>query len=172
MKKYLIALLSIALTATAAHAEYKVSIVGGAAYNFNSTSSSFTSGPNSVTAESKGSLGYAGGLLLEMHSFELGALYFSRSIKTTVTPSTGAVTTQTDSTSTAFIPLVYRIGNMGNSLALGGFFETNDSNYGLTAGPRFGGSGHGLFLDLRFNYGLKSGNSKDAMALLGYAFGK
>jgi hypothetical protein len=69
---------------------------------------------------------------------------------------------------------MYRFGH-STSFGIGGFYELALTSgysalYGLTAGPRFGGTSGGMFFDLRFNYGLQSGNSKDVLGLIGYAF--
>lgn len=167
MKKNWLVYLSLMFATQNAFA--KLSMVGALDYNLDSVSASAMG----VSVEVKGGLGFGAGLLVELGKVELGAVFLSKSYTTTIT---GLGETST-STSGIHIPVVARFGGGSTTFGVGSFFDLSlesgsSLNYGLTAGPRFGGSNGGLFLDLRFNYGLKSPASKDALALVGYAFGK
>ena len=96
-------------------------------------------------------------------------------INTTTTTSGISIAASTN-TSLIEIPVMYRLGSGTTTFGLGGFYglvmgSGGGSNYGLTAGPRFATAG-GLFLDLRFNYALKTDSPKDVLAMIGYYFGK
>ena len=143
--------------------------MGGVNYGYGTTSTTDTS--TGLTATTKGGLGYGGGLLAEPMSFplEVGVLYLSRHYQVTRTGFADS------STNLHFveIPVMFRLGHGSMTFGLGGFADIDigdGSNYGLTAGPRFGGTHGGGFLDLRFSYGLKAGHTEDIAAMLGYAF--
>lgn len=165
MKKYWVTFLSLMLMAPSAIAGARFSLVGGVNYGLDSASASV----GGVTATVESGIGYGGGLLVGIGALELGGIFLSRNYTTAITglPET------TSSISVVEIPVMARIGGGAATFGIGGFYDVaTTSNYGLTAGPRFGGNNGGLFIDLRFNYGLKTGNSKDALALVGYSFGK
>jgi hypothetical protein len=166
MKKVSLVLLALMFSASNVFAQSpRISVVGGVNYGLDKQTA--TVGP--ATAEAKGGLGFGGGLLIDSGHFELGALYVSKKQTLSVT---GAADTS-KSYSVVHIPVMLRTVGGSMTLGAGGFYDAGDSsNYGLTAGPRFGGSGGGLFLDLRFNYGLKDGNTKDILALIGFSLGK
>ena len=166
MKKHLLILVALMLASSNAFAMGHFSLVGGIDYNLNSTSVNTGFG----VATAKGGLGFGGGALIGLGVFEIGALYLSK--PTTVTFAGLDTTT---SSAGIEIPVMYRFGGL-TSFGIGGFYDIatssgGTSNYGITAGPRLG-MASGLFLDLRFDYGLKTGNSKDLLALVGYSFGK
>ncbi len=160
MKNYLLIILGLMLMGSSANANSRFSIVGGINYGLESISSSL------ITVE--GGLGFGGGVLIGLGSVELGALYLSKTYNSEILGVKLSTSAQS-----IHIPVLYRFGSL-TSFGVGGFYELGmctggGSNYGLSAGPRFAMT-NGFFLDLRFNYGLATGNSKDALALVGYAF--
>lgn len=166
MKLSLLSALSlIALTLSSAHAVVGVSLVGGLNYG-GLNSASATSGGRSATVE--GGLGYGGGALLELGPLETGAIYVHRTYKTIVTGRADV-----DSSNTAIIvPLLYRVPAGPINFGLGGFYDLGDSkDYGPSASLRLSAPLVGPFFEVRFNYGLKTGNEKDVLALIGYKFG-
>jgi hypothetical protein len=167
MKKYFLLLVSLIALSADAFAEGRFSIVGGVNYGLDSTST-----PDGIggTITVKSGMGFGGGLLMNLHPVEIGAIYASK----TYTAEFLGTSTSTSVTG-IHIPVMYRFRGL-TSFGVGGFYDIpitsgGTSNYGLTAGPRFGMT-NGFFVDLRFNYGLKTGNSKDVLALVGYSFGK
>lgn len=117
-----------------------------------------------------GNMGFGGGLLLGIGPIEIGAIYLSRSI--TIDDGILPVTVAANALE---IPVLYRFSGP-IEFGIGAFYDLpmvsgNEGNYGLAAGPRISITG-ALFLDVRFNYGLKTGNSKDLLGMVGYSFGK
>ncbi len=168
MKKYWIVLLSLMFVAPSAFANTKFSLVGGINYGMDSVSASASIGSITISSSVKGGLGFGGGLLVQMGAVEIGGIFLSRTYTTTI----NSVSTSSSDTGVE-IPVMARIGGGAATFGIGGFYDAgSSSDYGLTAGPRFGGNNGGIFFDARFNYGLKSGNSKNVLAMLGYAFGK
>lgn len=165
MKNYLYLVLVLILAGSNAHAA-RFSLLGGIDYNMTTSSTATIVG----TIDIKGGLGYGGGLLIDLGKIETGAIFTSRAIQSTFASVTTSITTKGIE-----IPLMYRFGGL-TSFGLGGFYALSlesggGSNYGLTAGPRFAMT-NGFYLDLRFDYGLKTGNTKDVLAMVGYYFGK
>lgn len=165
MKKYLLVAAMVMFMSSASFAS-RFSLVGAINYGLDSTSINTGSG----AASFKGGLGFGGGLLMELGPVELGGLYLSKKY---TTEFMGVSTSS--SVSGIHIPVLYRFGGL-TSFGLGGFYDLSlesggSSNFGITAGPRFSMT-NGFFFDLNFNYGLKTGNSKDLLALIGYTFGK
>jgi hypothetical protein len=169
MKKHwtLLALVLFLAPNAFAAGEGMFSVVGGVDYNLNSDS--LTVGNR--TASIKGGLGFGFGVLKDFGAnFEVGVLYLSKKFNTTVTGGADSST----SVSTYEVPFMLHTSGSAIRFGIGGFFDSADSSsdYGLTAETRFGGANGGVFLDLRFNYALKTGNTKDLLAFVGYAFGK
>ena len=150
MKKYIAILFLISIGSSAAFADAaRLSLAGGGNYTLNTN----------------GKLGFAaGGFLNFTPFFEIGALYLHRHFSIADAGDLSA------DTNTLHVPVMARFGKGSITGGVGAFYETNGNNYGLTVGPRFGGALKGLFIDVRFNYGFKDGNSKDVMGLLGFYF--
>lgn len=174
-KSFLAVLAAVGFFTVSAHAATNVSLVG--ALNYGLKSNSGTEPLTGATFETKGALGYGGGLLLNFGSgnttFELGAIYFSKGVKTTATLA-GVTNEETLRAASVQIPVMVRFGG-NTSFGIGGFYELSletggGSDYGLIAGPRFN-LGKALFADARYAYGLKEGNTSNAMLLIGYKFG-
>jgi len=157
--------LLMSFASTSAFALASLSLTGGVNYGGLNSASKTVSGQ---TAEVKGGLGYGGGALLELASVETGVLYVHRTYKTTIT---GRAST-TASNNAIIVPLLYRLSAGFVSLGLGGFYDFGDfSDYGPTASLRLSPPLVGPFFEVRFNYGLETGNEKDVLALIGYRFG-
>lgn len=176
MKKYWIVFFSLMVVSLSAFAEgggRHFSVLAGVDYNLNSASASASGNGVTATGTSKGGLGFGGGLLVRMGSIESGVFYLLKKFTTSASATNGASTSSSTSVGVIQLPVMVRIGGGGTTFGLGGFVDLSSGNdFGLTAGPRFGGAAGGMFLDLRFNYGLASGNSKDLLGMVGYAFGK
>lgn len=176
IKKSLFALLALAASlAGSINAEAGVSLVGALNYGLNSETG--TDPATGLSVETKGGLGFGGGLLLDFGmggaSIEVGGLFLSKSIKSTTTVL-GIPIEDSVNASSVHVPVMVRFGGM-TSFGVGGFFEASlesggGTDYGVVGGPRFSMPG-GLFFDGRFAYGLKDGNSMNAMLLVGFKFG-
>lgn len=139
------------------------SLVGGVNYGGFNTATATAKG---ITATSKGSLGYAAGVLIDVSMLEVGAVYLHRNY-------TVSITGYSDSNKYGNyieLPLLFRYGPGPVSVGFGGFYDVaSTSNYGLTADARIS-TIVGPFLDVRFNYSLKTAKEKDLMVLLGFGF--
>ena len=161
-----------AFSAPAAHAIPGVSfgIMGGA----NLTFPSVTALP--AGTEISGTIGYSVGPSAGIGPFELSLLYTSYGNKVTF----GGVSA-TSSSKYLDIPALYRIGAGPLSVGFGGFYSlcmetgatSDNNNYGATGSVRASIPGLGMFVDGRFNLGLKdmAGSKLSSMAVyLGYDF--
>lgn len=154
------------VAAPASQAAVKFGIAGAVDYNLMNTTV--------AGLETKGGLGFGGGLVADIGPIGTGVIYASR--KTTSTGTLLGVAVDIPVTvSFLHIPLVYRIGLGGVSLNLGGYFDLimesgGGSDYGLSGGFRFGKK---FFVDASYNMGLKgSGDAKTKaiIALVGVMF--
>jgi hypothetical protein len=154
------------ITAPMSQAAAKFGVAGAVDYNlFKQTVAS---------VETKGGLGFGGGLVVDIGPIGVSAIYISR--KTTATTTLLGVSVDVSAnTGIIHVPVVYRIGLGGASLNLGGFYgigtaSGSGSDYGATGGFRFGKK---FFVDLSYNMGLKDNSgtkSKAALALIGTMF--
>ena len=135
----------------------------------------FPSVPTLPGIEVSGGIGFSVGPSVGLGPIEASLLYSS--YKTTAT----ILTVESSNTSKSLdIPVLYRFGAGPVGIGLGGFYSlsmesgstSDDNNYGLVGSARVTIPG-GLFVDGRFNLGLKdsSGSKVSAAAvLLGFNF--
>ena len=154
------------VAAPSSQAAVKFGLAGGVDYNLLKTTI--------LGLETKGGLGFGGGLVADIGPIGTGAIYLSR--KSTSTGTVLGIPIEVPvSVGFIHIPLVYRIGMGGVSLNLGGYFDLimesgGGSDYGLSGGLRFGKK---FFVDASYNMGLKGEGdtkTKALIALVGVMF--
>jgi hypothetical protein len=161
----------LALLAPTAHAipGVSVGIMGGG--NLTLPSATMPAG-----TELTGTLGYSVGPSVGIGPLEVSMLYSSYGSKVTALGLS-----QTTTSNFLDIPALYRIGAGPLAVGIGGFYSiclesgctSSNNNYGATASVRASIPVVGLFVDGRFNLGLKdtNGSKSSALALLvGYDF--
>ncbi|MBU6375237.1 MAG: hypothetical protein KGQ59_04525 [Bdellovibrionales bacterium] len=137
----------------------------------------FPSAPSILGSSVSGGIGFSVGPSVGVGPLEASLLYSSYTLKSTV-----ATITTSSSSSSLDLPVLYRVGVGLIDIGFGGFYSlslesgatSSNNNYGLVGSVRTTIPG-GLFVDGRFNLGLKesaSTNSKvsSLALLLGFNF--
>jgi hypothetical protein len=122
-----------------------------------------------------GTIGYSVGPTVGLGPIELSALYSSYGTKISILGLE-----ETTSAKSLDIPVLYRLGLGTIGVGIGGFYSlslesgstSDDNNYGAVGSVRVGIPGIKLFVDGRFNLGLKDNDGKisNAQLMIGYNF--